>query len=1215
MGRAVLSSNTAAEETLLRLEYEAKQLKNATLDMTDYCVQIIIMYTDRLTAYFSDYNTMKQHMARFSNAVFSSLGYNYNANVQLPIYSQMDKILTKKQKKQSTITKLALNLKQELLTFGRQFLGLLLFCCIFLMTSLALLLTYALLLNDVEERTYTYGMLRALGMKHTTVIQIMILKSLTFSIPGTAVALLVVFLIDIPLVVFISSYSNFDISYALPSVCIIIGVMVGFLTPLIAIYVPTRRALSKTLRDSLDVYHHVTSDIHVTMIYLQNLGLNPAIFSVALVLVLIGVVLSIGVPYAVFNQNWDLFFGIFGGLLLSMVYGMCLIASICTIPLSRFVAKLFLSCGPHRKLKDVVLKNISAHGGRNVKTGVMFIVCLGFVIFAGCGNAFLATSTIDFFGWLIGSDIQLISFSIDSPIDDSELRPYLEREKNNEANGKITDYTFVTFPISELDNARVINSLYLTSLAGTPLLTNWLVAVEKNYAETTNTKYLSVKSISKMHNPNASLHYFSNGQPDPVRLMYDDAGRQTLPLEQNHINVPPAIVSGAYYSDGTMYWTTIDNYNSKVDTLIALRNTSYTDYIDIIISTALASSLTINLNDPMMMHVDVTTGKTQQGQTLRYLCKVRSIVNKIGGLIMLPYSLSFAAFLAQFQNAVITYDSYKRIIADAYQLSPDIPSEQALIQSKLFYQSLLVKMKRGSTEQDYNEVKQEIRNFVPNQEIELTDIKYLQTQTQQNIALTNVFFVVLGAIGLILAFFILWLSFLSNIRSSSWELGVYRSIGLAKVEVSLIYVYEALALIVSCILFGTFIGIFTSFMLITQFNLFMLLDLDMTSIFPYFLYFSIVGLALLAALLGSLMPTRRYNKMVIADIHILTLAPSYSNNSSKSFLLQFFLLTIFECYILLSYPHLLECKKEAQSIKTVFVLQVVLIDSTSIFTFFVSNKRKRVKHIDTFKTGVQFGNSCEVGVFAKLTNAYCLVAMGGSQSFYSVFESELSDRIPVVQTTIADVRIIGRLVVGNTKGLLVPDTTTDQELQHLRNSLPDKIKIQRIEEKLSALGNCIITNDHVALVHPDIDKDTEELVADVLGVEVFRQSIAGESLVGSYAAISNRGGLVHPRTTKEELKELSNLLQIPITTGTVNRGSSVIGSGLIKNIFFNLSNKQHNNNNNKKRAFCGSDTTATEIGVIEQVFGLNPDEENEQNKHIKTLKEKILQKSLAEALT
>ncbi|KEP50582.1 eukaryotic translation initiation factor 6 [Rhizoctonia solani 123E] len=220
---------------------------------------------------------------------------------------------------------------------------------------------------------------------------------------------------------------------------------------------------------------------------------------------------------------------------------------------------------------------------------------------------------------------------------------------------------------------------------------------------------------------------------------------------------------------------------------------------------------------------------------------------------------------------------------------------------------------------------------------------------------------------------------------------------------------------------------------------------------------------------------------------------------------------------------------------------------------------------------LQFENSSDIGVFSKLTNSYCLVSVGGSTNFYSTFESELGGVIPIVNTTIGGTRIIGRLTAGNRHGLLVPASTTDQELQHLRNSLPEAVAIQRVEERLSALGNVIACNDYVALVHPDIDRETEEIIADVLKVEVFRQTVAENVLVGSYCVITNQGGLVHPRTSVQDQDELSSLLQIPLVAGTVNRGSDVLGAGMVVNDWC---------------AFTGFDTTAPEITVIEATFKL-----------------------------
>merc|ERR1712003_318258 len=101
---------------------------------------------------------------------------------------------------------------------------------------------------------------------------------------------------------------------------------------------------------------------------------------------------------------------------------------------------------------------------------------------------------------------------------------------------------------------------------------------------------------------------------------------------------------------------------------------------------------------------------------------------------------------------------------------------------------------------------------------------------------------------------------------------------------------------------------------------------------------------------------------------------------------------------------------------------------------------------------------------------------------------------------------------------------------------------------------------------------TEDIIADVLGVEVFRQTVGGQALVGSYSKFTNQGGMVHPRTTVEDIQELSSLLQVPLVAGTVNRGSDVLGAGLLANDW---------------SAFVGSDTTGTEISVVENIFKLS----------------------------
>jgi len=218
-----------------------------------------------------------------------------------------------------------------------------------------------------------------------------------------------------------------------------------------------------------------------------------------------------------------------------------------------------------------------------------------------------------------------------------------------------------------------------------------------------------------------------------------------------------------------------------------------------------------------------------------------------------------------------------------------------------------------------------------------------------------------------------------------------------------------------------------------------------------------------------------------------------------------------------------------------------------------------------------FENSNEIGVFTRITNSYLLWGTGAPDSFYSMYESTCGNYLPVVITSVAGTKIVGTMWVGNKKGLLVPDSITNDEFDAIREALPESVEIAKLDDKLSALGNCIACNDSYALIHPEMDQDSEEIIAKTLGVEVYRTAIAGNALVGSYCVFNNKGGVVHPLVTVAELDELSSLLQIPLWTGTVNRGSDVIGGGLVANDY---------------SAFVGMDTTAIELNTIDTILKL-----------------------------
>jgi len=175
--------------------------------------------------------------------------------------------------------------------------------------------------------------------------------------------------------------------------------------------------------------------------------------------------------------------------------------------------------------------------------------------------------------------------------------------------------------------------------------------------------------------------------------------------------------------------------------------------------------------------------------------------------------------------------------------------------------------------------------------------------------------------------------------------------------------------------------------------------------------------------------------------------------------------------------------------------------------------------------------------------------------------------IEVIRTPISGSNLTGALTCGNSNGFVVSKYTFDNELEKIRER---GIEVERIPDKLTAVGNIVLANDSGALVHPLISDKSVELISDVLDVEVKRGSIANYKITGSVANATNKGLLVHPATAEYELKDLENLFKTPVDVGTVNNGTQFVGSCSIAN---------------SNGVMVGLNTTGPELARIEEALG------------------------------
>lgn len=480
-----------------------------------------------------------------------------------------------------------------------------------------------------------------------------------------------------------------------------------------------------------------------------------------------------------------------------------------------------------RRLIQLVLKNLNAHSPRNTKTAVMFSTALAFVIFAGLGFQLLGHNIQLLIELASAADILVLASGTSQPLAEADLRTYLNAEKAS-ATGLVVDYTFVSF---ELARVSWIDDVHISNLAGYPDFENTVYAVERNFLDVAYSEFWRPTEVSAV----LEFEDAENGEPDVIRSLYDNAHGARAALAS--VEVPESIMASL------TGW--------QVD-----QTSDYVNYIDLIISEALRDEGSLDTSTPILVDAGyyMNTRSGVRTFSARYLGIAQGMASRVPGFFFSSYRQT-----AYFAASLITEDAMLAIMNETYLTDPSRVANGPMPFTSTPKERLLVRVVENTTAIEREQIINSIRNYVSDDtNVFIVDTGVLLDSTDTALTILNVFFLVVSLLAIVLCFFVCWLSFTANVRENSWQFGVLRALGLTARQVVKMYIYEALAITISGSLLGTAVGILVALTLTLEFNLF--LELPFYFDFPYTLYFIVLGVALVVAVVASALPAYNYQR-------------------------------------------------------------------------------------------------------------------------------------------------------------------------------------------------------------------------------------------------------------------------------------------------------------------------------------------------------------------
>jgi len=278
--------------------------------------------------------------------------------------------------------------------------------------------------------------------------------------------------------------------------------------------------------------------------------------------------------------------------------------------------------------------------------------------------------------------------------------------------------------------------------------------------------------------------------------------------------------------------------------------------------------INLYIKQPIQIQLRFRITRSDHESRMEYLAKPRAFVSKLPG-----FFFSWLEILARTgQPMLVSMDTFAKLNEDMYYARRNasvisglkVPADWLENYSPVPRKSkLLIRMDNDATRDEREFVMNGLKNFVKSDLILVSDTTELIESARFAVSLLLLFFYVIATIAILLCFFVLWISFTANVRENSWEFGVLRAIGLSIWEVILVYIFEAMSIILTSVILATAIGLMVSLTLTLQYTLFN--DMTFTFYFPTAMFVFLFTLSVIVSLLGSYLPASQLAKKQIAS--------------------------------------------------------------------------------------------------------------------------------------------------------------------------------------------------------------------------------------------------------------------------------------------------------------------------------------------------------------